>query len=102
MYTFKRSWDRPTITDIEEALLFFVCSERFPMIESPFLLPSEVDKISRLSDLTRWRLEKSGRFPKRIRIAGRKVAWRKSEIEAWVADPEGWAGRHDAQQGLVG
>jgi predicted DNA-binding transcriptional regulator AlpA len=72
------------------------------MIESPFLLPSEVDKISRLSGLTRWRLEKSCRFPKRIKIAGRKVAWRKTEIEAWAADPEGWAGRHDAQPGVVG
>jgi prophage regulatory protein len=79
----------------EELLSSSFCSGEVPMIESPFLLLPEVDKISRLSDLTRWRLEKSGRFPKRVKIAGRKVAWRKSEIEAWVADPEGWARRHN-------
>jgi prophage regulatory protein len=56
-----------------------------------FLLPAEVDAITRISDLTRWRLEKRGRFPLRIKIANRKIAWRKSDIEAWAADPEGWA-----------
>jgi prophage regulatory protein len=91
------------MTDIKKSssLLRFA-RERSAMIESPFLLLPEVDKISRLSDLTRWRLEKSGRFPKRIRIAGRKVAWRKSEIEAWVADPEGWARRHNTQPRILG
>jgi prophage regulatory protein len=92
-----------SMTDIKKSssLLRFA-RERSAMIESPFLLLPEVDKISRLSDLTRWRLEKSGRFPKRIRIAGRKVAWRKSEIEAWVADPEGWARRHNTQPRILG
>lgn len=60
------------------------------MTETPFLLPSEVNKISRITDVTRMRLEKSGRFPKRIKIGARKIAWRRSEIEAWTADPEGW------------
>jgi prophage regulatory protein len=70
---------------------------------SPFLLPNEVDHISCISDVTRWRLEKSGRFPKRIRIANRKIAWRKTDIEAWAADPEGWAKRHSNQlEGAVG
>jgi predicted DNA-binding transcriptional regulator AlpA len=54
-------------------------------------LNSEVENISRMCDLTRARLEKRGRFPKRVRIGGRRVAWRKAEIEAWIADPEGWA-----------
>lgn len=30
------------------------------------------------------RLEKQGRFPKRIRIGERRVGWRLSEIEAWL------------------
>ena len=68
------------------------------MTETPFLLPSEVDKISRVTDMTRMRLEKSGRFPKRIKIGCRKIAWKKADIEAWVADPEGWAKRHGSQQ----
>jgi prophage regulatory protein len=30
------------------------------------------------------RLEKAGRFPKRIIIGPRRVAWRLSDIEAWL------------------
>ncbi|MFN0218243.1 MAG: helix-turn-helix transcriptional regulator [Hyphomicrobium sp.] len=30
------------------------------------------------------RLEKQGKFPKRIRIGERRVGWRLSEIEAWL------------------
>ena len=60
------------------------------MTNSPFLLPYEVDEITRMCDLTRSRLEKAGRFPKRVRIGNRKIAWRRAEIESWVADPEGW------------
>jgi prophage regulatory protein len=31
------------------------------------------------------RLEKKGRFPRRIRLGANRVAWLLSEIEAWVA-----------------
>lgn len=31
------------------------------------------------------RLEKQGRFPKRIQIGLRRVGWRLSDIEAWLA-----------------
>lgn len=32
------------------------------------------------------RLEKQGKFPKRIRIGERRVGWRLSEIEAWLEE----------------
>jgi prophage regulatory protein len=32
------------------------------------------------------RLEKQGKFPKRIRIGERRVEWRLSEIEAWLEE----------------
>jgi prophage regulatory protein len=31
-----------------------------------------------------WRLEKSGKFPNRIRLGGNRVAWLQSEISSWV------------------
>ena len=31
------------------------------------------------------RLEKLGRFPRRIRVGANRVAWLQSEIEAWIA-----------------
>jgi prophage regulatory protein len=58
-----------------------------------FLLPSEVQEITRLRDPTRKRMEKRGLFPVRIRIAPRRVAWRNAEIKAWVEDPEAWSAR---------
>ena len=32
------------------------------------------------------RLEKQGKFPKRVRIGENRVAWLLSEIERWVAE----------------
>jgi predicted DNA-binding transcriptional regulator AlpA len=61
--------------------------------DSPFLLPDELDKLTRVSDLTRSRMEKRGLFPRRIRIAPRRIAWRRSEVEDWVRDPEAWGKR---------
>jgi len=37
-----------------------------------------------LSDSTIWRLEKGGRFPRRIRLGGNAVAWSASEIALWL------------------
>lgn len=31
-----------------------------------------------------YRLERDGKFPKRIRIGVRRVGWRLAEIEAWL------------------
>lgn len=31
------------------------------------------------------RLEKAGKFPRRIRVGPNRVAWLLSEVEAWVA-----------------
>ena len=32
------------------------------------------------------RLEKLGKFPKRIKISERRVGWRLSDVEAWLAE----------------
>jgi hypothetical protein len=62
--------------------------------DSEFLLPVDVDRISLLSPVTRWRREKAGLFPRRVKLSARKIAYRKAEIEAWAVDPEGWAKRN--------
>jgi prophage regulatory protein len=64
--------------------------------ESPFIFPAEVEKIIPFCDLTRTRMEKRGLFPRRIRITPRRIGWRRSEIEAWTADPEGLR-KHNAE-----
>ncbi len=44
----------------------------------------EVFHLVALSDSTIWRMEKSGLFPKRLKIGGNSVGWLKSEIDEWI------------------
>jgi prophage regulatory protein len=37
-----------------------------------------------LSDATIWRLEKAGRFPKRVKLGGNSVGWFDHEIDGWL------------------
>lgn len=37
-----------------------------------------------LSDATLWRQEKSGTFPKRLRLGGNSCGWLSTEIDAWL------------------
>ena len=63
-------------------------------MSTPFLLSSdEVEQKTFLCDLTRMRQEKLGRFPKRVKIATRRIAYRGAEIEDWLRDPEAWRQR---------
>jgi len=39
-----------------------------------------------LSDATIWRMEKAGKFPRRVRLGGNSVGWIDDEIEGWFAD----------------
>ena len=38
-----------------------------------------------LSDPTIYRLERAGKFPKRIQLGGNSIGWFESEITAWLA-----------------
>ena len=48
------------------------------------ILHTDLRRLVPLSRTTRWRLERKGAFPRRISISDRRVAWRRSEIEAWL------------------
>jgi prophage regulatory protein len=48
------------------------------------LFPREVQEIVRLSEPTIWRLRRAGKFPAPLRLGERRIAWRESEIEAWL------------------
>ena len=55
------------------------------MSEDRYLREAEVKRMTGLSRSTRWRLEKSGRFPSRRKISESAVAWLASEINGWIA-----------------
>jgi prophage regulatory protein len=62
-----------------------------PDPSSPFdglpglLTEPEVCRLTRLSPVTRWRMETKGTFPKRIKIGAKRVVWSAAEIRAWFA-----------------
>lgn len=38
-----------------------------------------------LSKVQIWRLEKAGKFPRRVRVSANRIAWVESEIDAYLA-----------------
>ena len=48
-----------------------------------FLRKAEVSRRTGLSDTTIWRLEKAGKFPRRVQITQKIVGWAEDEIDAY-------------------
>jgi len=44
----------------------------------------EVLHITGLSDPTIWRLERDGKFPRRVQLGGNSVGWFLSELNEWL------------------
>jgi prophage regulatory protein len=44
----------------------------------------EVRQRTGLSRSTIWRMERSGIFPRRIKVSVNVVAWREDEVDAWI------------------
>jgi len=49
--------------------------------------PTVIDRVA-LSDTTIWRRVKDGTFPAPVKISVGAIAWRESDIEAWIASRE--------------
>lgn len=49
-------------------------------------------------DSTLWRWERLGIFPKREQIGPNTTVYRKSLIDEWAEDPQGWAKKHRESQ----
>ena len=45
----------------------------------------EVRAVTGLGRTTIWRLETQGKFPRRFYVSKGMIAWRKSDIEKWMA-----------------
>src|SRR2546426_3557030 len=44
----------------------------------------QVRELTNLSRTTRWRMERRGEFPKRVRLSPGRVGWRQDEIRDWI------------------
>ncbi len=54
-----------------------------PVHDKIIRIPATVD-MTGVSRSTLYRMEKSGKFPKRIRISERASGWRLSDVQAWI------------------
>ena len=46
---------------------------------------AECREATKYGRVQRWRLEKQGLFPKRVRLGERRIAWVADEVDAWIA-----------------
>ena len=54
------------------------------MSSEKILRTKEVQGQTKLGRTTIWRLEREGRFPKRVQLSDRRVGWKASDVEEWV------------------
>jgi prophage regulatory protein len=60
-------------------------AEELPRRTGPLLRLREVMKLTGLSRASIYRLERAGRFPKRVQISDNAVGWYEREVLAWRA-----------------
>ena len=54
----------------------------------------EVREATGLSNVTVWRMERNGNFPKRVQLSSNRTGWFADEVEAWQEErPRGIEGR---------
>jgi prophage regulatory protein len=46
---------------------------------------SECKHLTKYSRAQRWRMEKEGRFPKRVKLGERRIAWVADEVDEWAS-----------------
>ncbi|MHC5175468.1 helix-turn-helix transcriptional regulator [Serratia rhizosphaerae] len=44
----------------------------------------ECRRLTTLANSSRWKLEKDGEFPRRVKLGPRSAGWRLSEVQAWI------------------
>ena len=54
--------------------------------QTTLLSKARVIEITSLSHTTIWRMMKNGTFPKSVKASMGRVAWRKSDIDNWLAE----------------
>jgi predicted DNA-binding transcriptional regulator AlpA len=64
--------------------------------DNPWMRRDEVSKLHPVGDRTRATAEELGMFPRRIPLAPKISAWRRTEVNEWLADPVEWAQRRRA------
>lgn len=54
------------------------------MLQCKIIRKKELFNLIGLSDTTVWRLERKGKFPKRLRLGAKSVGWRYTDVLSWI------------------
>lgn len=54
------------------------------VLENKLIRAVELRRLVPFSDAHFWRLERSGQFPRRIKLGAHRVAWSLKEVLAWI------------------
>ena len=52
----------------------------------PILTEAEVLRLAGIGRTTRWKLERDGKFPARVRLSPGRVGWKSSQIQTWIEE----------------
>ncbi len=67
------------------------------MLETPRLITKDdVSSLTSLSNSNIDRLEKAAKFPRRLRLSSRRVAWRYDEVIEWIEQRAAHSSRYGA------
>ena len=59
--------------------------------QSGFYSRQDVLRLTSLSAVTLWRMEKRGEFPKSVKISPGRVGWSRELVDSWLAEKMGAA-----------
>ncbi|WP_244135889.1 helix-turn-helix transcriptional regulator [Burkholderia vietnamiensis] len=59
-------------------------------IRQALIRRKQVEVETGLSRSTIYARMKAGTFPQSVRLGARSVAWRRADVDAWIADPAGY------------
>lgn len=62
-----------------------ISTSEHPGTVAPLLKRPEVERMTSLSRTTLYRLIQQDQFPKPVQLTARAVAWRSSDVAAWIA-----------------
>lgn len=57
-------------------------------IAAEIIRPAALPSSTGLSKTTIWRLERAGKFPRRLRLSPGAVGYRRADIKSWLASRE--------------
>lgn len=59
-------------------------------VQAFYRMPAVQERVGGVSRTTIYEWVKKGQFPKPVKIGGRAIAWRASDLNQWAENPEAW------------